>query len=170
MFPRVVIASRVEAGRHLLSTRTGGAFVVLVSIGEAGEKLPAAFRQPRRRLRLEFSDIAEEVAAGIDDGGPMALHIERLVAFAPALAALAAEEAALVHCQAGVSRSTAAAFILFAAIVGPGREREALDAVYAAAPHAYPNRRMVRLADEHLGRGGAMLRALDERRATPAKR
>jgi predicted protein tyrosine phosphatase len=161
--PRVVVLSLAQASRHLLSTSRGPEISCLVSIGALGEKMPAGYRRPPIRLRLEFSDIMDECATGTDDGGPMRAHIEMLIAFAPSVAKAAASGATLVHCQAGVSRSTAAAYILLAAIAGPGRESEALDAVYAAAPHAYPNRRMVRLADEVLDRGGALVRALAAR-------
>ncbi len=67
----------------------------------------------------------------------------------------------LVHCHAGVSRSTAAAAILLAQ-PHPGREREALAEVAALRPVARPNRRMLALADELLGRRGALVRAAEE--------
>jgi predicted protein tyrosine phosphatase len=66
----------------------------------------------------------------------------------------------LVHCHAGVSRSTAAAAILLAQ-PNPGREREAIDMVTSLRPVARPNRRMLRIADELLGRRGALERAAD---------
>ena len=70
---------------------------------------------------------------------------------------------AIVHCQAGISRSTAAAYVLHATTLGPDREADALAAVLAVAPHAMPNRWVVRLADEALSRAGRLVAALDAR-------
>ena len=61
----------------------------------------------------------------------------------------------LVHCYAGVSRSTAAALIALA-IRAPRREEEAVRALSDAAPHAYPNRRIIALADGLLGLDGRL--------------
>lgn len=66
----------------------------------------------------------------------------------------------LVHCHAGVSRSTAAAAILLAQ-PNPGREREAIDMVTSLRPMARPNRRMLSIADDLLGRRGALVSAAD---------
>lgn len=65
------------------------------------------------------------------------------------------------HCAAGISRSTAAAFILQCLVRSPGNEREAMEAVLEDNPFAAPNRRMVKLADEILERDGAMLSAIE---------
>jgi predicted protein tyrosine phosphatase len=67
----------------------------------------------------------------------------------------------LVHCHMGISRSTATAAILMAQH-NPGRERETFAAVRAIRPSAWPNSLMVRMADEALGRGGALVEALRE--------
>ena len=53
----------------------------------------------------------------------------------------------LIHCEAGVSRSTAAALVMYACWLGQGREYEAMERVIDQRPYAIPNRRMVRLAD-----------------------
>ena len=66
----------------------------------------------------------------------------------------------LIHCEAGVSRSPAAALILYACWLGPGREGEAMRRVLTQRPLALPNRRMVELADHLLERGGRLLAAL----------
>ena len=63
----------------------------------------------------------------------------------------------LVHCYAGVSRSTATALIAHA-IKGGSPERSAR-ALRSAAPHAIPNRRLVELADELLALDGALISA-----------
>jgi predicted protein tyrosine phosphatase len=67
----------------------------------------------------------------------------------------------LIHCHAGISRSTASAFVL--ACARNPRADEALIArrLRAAAPNAFPNRLIVALADRRLGRGGRMVAAVE---------
>jgi predicted protein tyrosine phosphatase len=71
----------------------------------------------------------------------------------------------LIHCEAGVSRSTAAALIMYACWLGHGREREAMARVLAQRPVAIPNRRMVELADRLLALDGRLLAALTQESA-----
>src|SRR4029453_13187333 len=67
----------------------------------------------------------------------------------------------LIHCFAGISRSTAAAFVLACAGSPEADERRIALAMRRAAPHASPNRRIVSLADRLLGREGRMVAALE---------
>ena len=53
----------------------------------------------------------------------------------------------LVHCFAGISRSTAASFALAAQAVGAGHAERALGHVRQIRREAYPNRLVVRYAD-----------------------
>ena len=67
----------------------------------------------------------------------------------------------VVHCYAGISRSTASAFTAACAL-NPHRDEIAIARqIRAASPIAQPNRRIVMLADKALGREGRMLRAID---------
>jgi predicted protein tyrosine phosphatase len=67
----------------------------------------------------------------------------------------------LIHCYAGISRSTATAFIT-ACVHNPSLDEEEIaHALRAASPTASPNRRFIALADAELGRGGRMRRAID---------
>jgi predicted protein tyrosine phosphatase len=68
----------------------------------------------------------------------------------------------LIHCEAGVSRSTATALIIHACWLGAGREDEAMRRVIAQRPYAIPNRRMVALADRFLALDGRLLQARDD--------
>ena len=65
----------------------------------------------------------------------------------------------LVHCHAGISRSTAAAAILMAQHAH-GQEEAAFLKLLGMRKHGWPNTRMVEFADELLKRDGAMLRGL----------
>jgi predicted protein tyrosine phosphatase len=84
-------------------------------------------------------------------------HVVQLVRFLEAWKP--AEGALLVHCWAGISRSTATALI--ARYVKCGDAEASALALRAAAPHAIPNRRIVQLADDVLGCGGALVGALE---------
>src|SRR3546814_8670076 len=65
----------------------------------------------------------------------------------------------LVHCYAGVSRSTAAAIGLMSQR-NPGREADIFAALADIRPRAWPNTVLVGHADRLLGRGGALVEAL----------
>lgn len=66
----------------------------------------------------------------------------------------------LIHCYAGISRSTATAYIS-ACLHNPNTdEGEIAWSLREASPSAFPNRRFVALADAALGRNGRMSRAI----------
>lgn len=77
-----------------------------------------------------------------------------------AILALDGHATLLIHCFAGVSRSTAAAYILACASRAPGEEGALAAFLRDACPEATPNALMIALADEILGRGGAMSQAI----------
>lgn len=108
-----------------------------------------------RHLRLGVNDIAEPTEGLL---APDQALVHRLLAFGSTW-----DERApmLIHCWAGISRSTASAFVLACERSSPGRERDIALAMRQAAPHAYPNRRIVALADDILGRGGRMVDAVE---------
>jgi predicted protein tyrosine phosphatase len=66
----------------------------------------------------------------------------------------------VIHCFAGVSRSTAAAFIAVCALEPEVAETEFAQKIRAVSPTATPNTRLVALADERLRRGGRMVAAI----------
>lgn len=67
----------------------------------------------------------------------------------------------LIHCWAGISRSTASAFITACLHNPQADEHEIAATIRQASPTASPNRRLVAHADELLGRNGRMNRAVD---------
>jgi predicted protein tyrosine phosphatase len=85
-------------------------------------------------------------------------HVLRLVDFAQRWDRSAPM---VVHCFAGISRSTAAAFTAACAINPQRDEAEIARAIRAASPTAMPNKRIVAIADEILKRDGRMMRAVD---------
>ncbi len=72
-----------------------------------------------------------------------------------------AEDPILIHCYAGISRSTATAFITACAYDPKRDEEELAFALRLASPTASPNRRFIALADAALGRNGRMSRAIE---------
>ena len=66
----------------------------------------------------------------------------------------------VVHCWAGISRSTAAAYMIACERNPDTPESEIADTLRSRSAWAYPNRRLVALADARLGRGGRMVQAV----------
>jgi predicted protein tyrosine phosphatase len=149
----VIVTDRSEAGRILSSPALCGEIDFLVSIGDPEGYRPGGYDNVPAALRLVFYD-------SNDLDGPTETHVRRLIAFAGKIKGRRAR--VLAHCEAGISRSTAAAVIIYAVALGPGGEEEALLRVFRQRPIARPNRRMIEMADDLLDRGGALIRALDQ--------
>src|SRR6266545_651765 len=150
----IEVASRPEAGAILSSPQRCAEVTCLVSIGDSHDELPAGFDDVPRKLRLLIADVVTEFGATEED-------IRRIIRLAEHLRADTGT--VLIHCEAGVSRSTAAALIMYACWLGPGRESEAMGRVLSQRPVAIPNRRMVELADRLLDRGGRLVEALSNK-------
>jgi predicted protein tyrosine phosphatase len=109
--------------------------------------------EANRHLRIAVNDIADPQPGLIH---PCADHLETILSFGEGWDG---RDPLLVHCWAGVSRSTAAAFVI-ACARNPGvPELSIAQAMRRASPTAYPNRLMIALADELLGRSGRMIAA-----------
>src|SRR6185503_2462799 len=111
-----------------------------VSIGGPRERQPAGLHNVADRIRLVFEDAETQ-----EGGGASLQDIRRLVGFARRLDL--GKGHLLVHCQSGISRSSAAAVIALAVMLGPGRESEALTTIRRIHPRGRPNRRMLELAE-----------------------
>ncbi|WP_091575667.1 tyrosine phosphatase family protein [Mesorhizobium qingshengii] len=66
----------------------------------------------------------------------------------------------VVHCYAGISRSTASAYIIAAALAPKRDEAELARTLRALSPSATPNPRLIAVADALLGREGRMIEAI----------
>jgi predicted protein tyrosine phosphatase len=66
-----------------------------------------------------------------------------------------------VHCWAGISRSTAGAFITACALNPQRDEMKLARAIRDASPTATPNARLIALADRILDRNGRMVAAIE---------
>ena len=110
---------------------------------------------PDRHLRIGVHDVVEAAEGTI---APQKAHIAKMLAFAKGWDRSAPF---LVHCWAGISRSTAAAYILLCDLHGPGREDKIAQSLRFLAPHAQPNRLMIQHADQLLSREGRMIDAVE---------
>ena len=142
--------SQVESARALHRPSHLVSLLSPSSLGEAWPAIPPC----DTGLRLAFHDIAEPQP---DRMAPDAAAVAELLAFARGWDG---GRPMLVHCWAGVSRSTAAAFIIACQHAPDRAERDIAQALRAAAPYATPNPLLVSLADAALGRGGRMSAAI----------
>jgi predicted protein tyrosine phosphatase len=119
---------------------------------------PPAFAAfpPHRRVALRFNDIIEPTADRI---APTVADVERLLAFGRELVK-APESHLLIHCHAGVSRSTAAATLILVQACPDRPASAAFDAVTKIRPRAWPNLRLLEFGDRLLGRDGEIVAAV----------
>ena len=148
-------------GLNELGSFQDAAVTHVLSILDPGHPDPADFSSyaPHKRLTLRFDDIIDPAPGMLP---PEREHIEQLLAFGEGLATAGSDPLShlLVHCHAGISRSTASMTILLAK-AWPAREADALFAhVREIRPQAWPNSLMISLADDLLGRNGELNDAL----------
>lgn len=133
--------------------RTGARRLLSLLGADAALTRPAAIR-PQDHLHLVMNDI-QQVQDGMTLPGES--HVAQLLAFARDWDRA---QPLVVHCYAGISRSTAAAYIVAAALA-PGRDEEELAlTLRALSPSATPNPRLIAVADTILGRNGRMVAAI----------
>jgi len=111
---------------------------------------------PDNHLWLQMDDIADPINGLI---APSEEHVERLVKF---VTRWDRTEPLVIHCFAGISRSTAAAFIAACALAPERDEGEIAVRIRNASSTASPNPRLVALGDSYLGRHGRMVRAVKQ--------
>lgn len=127
--------------------------MTLLSPGGVEALRPNRIAEPHH-LVVGVSDI---VAARENCVQPENRHVAAMLAF---FRAWDRRAPLLIHCYAGVSRSTAAAYIGACALMPDEREERLAQRLRAASPTATPNRRLVELADALLGRNGRMASAV----------
>lgn len=148
----IEVCSREEAGEILSSRSRREDVCFLVSIGEPHDRPPAGYQYIRDKLRLLFADTN-------DESGPDESDVREIIAAAGTLKGRAGR--VVIHCQAGISRSSAAAVIVYTVLLGPGSEAEAVRRVLAQREIANPNRRMIAIADRLLERDGRLRFAVE---------
>ena len=131
-----------------------GATRAISILGSESEHPAFESMQADNHLRLTFNDVAVATpgltAPGAHDMVKLMTFIRQWDRTSPML----------IHCWAGISRSTAAGYIA-TCLLQPEREEEELAwALRKASPSATPNPMLIKLADEALGRDGRMRRAI----------
>ena len=110
---------------------------------------------PENHLILSVDDIVEAADGYMVPGEE---HVARLIKF---VGIWDRTTPMVVHCFAGISRSTAAAYTA-ACVLNPQRDEMAIaQAIRDASPTAQPNARIVSIADRLLNRNGRMTRAVE---------
>lgn len=137
----------------LIASRAPSHLVTLLDAASMIET-PESFTADRH-LRISVNDIAEPMEGLIL---PSEDIVRRLLDFGRGWDASAPM---IVHCWAGISRSSASAFVLACDRNPHANELAIAMGMRQAAKHAYPNRRIVAIADDVLGRRGRMVDAVE---------
>ena len=134
---------------------TGASHVLTVMANVAQVQRPESVLAANH-LKVQMDDITEQLEGFV---APTETHVEQVLNF---VRGWDRQAPLVIHCYAGISRSTASAFAAVCAL-NPHREEIAIARqIRSASAIASPNRLIVSLADKALGRDGRMLHALDE--------
>ena len=109
----------------------------------------------RNHLVLSMDDISESMDGYV---APSEEHIKQLVQF---LDSWDRQKPLVMHCLAGISRSTAGAFVVACALNPDRSEADIAKAIRDASPTAAPNKMFVKHADAVLGRQNRMVEAVE---------
>ncbi len=149
---RISVCGIEELAGHC---ETGASHVL--SILDPAWPVPEAFGSfsEHEKLELRFHDVIEQVPGMLP---PRQEHVARLLAFGRDLMAEPRDDAhLLVHCHAGISRSTAAMTLILAEALPDRPARAILDEVLRIRPKAWPNLRVIEIGDAMLARDGAIV-------------
>ena len=108
-----------------------------------------------RHLRISVHDISNALPGHTE---PTRAHAVEVLAFADTWDR---KRPMLIHCWAGISRSTASMFMILCKLNPEVRELDILRRMRTRAPHVKPNGLLTAHADTLLGRDGRMVDALD---------
>ena len=138
------------------TVKATGASHILTVMADVDQVQRPASVLAQNHLKVSMDDITEQIEGFL---APSEAHIEKVLNF---IRGWDRSAPLVVHCYAGISRSTASAFAA-ACMLNPHRDEiEIARQIRERSPIASPNRLIVSLADKALGRDGRMLRALDE--------
>jgi predicted protein tyrosine phosphatase len=137
------------ARMHDVVENTGAQHVVTLVRDLTRVVRPASIA-PENHLVLSIDDIEDELEGMVAPGED---HVSELLQF---VGRWERKKPIVVHCFAGISRSTAAAFITACALAPNRDEAEIARAIRSASPTASPNPRIVGFGDGLLKRQGRM--------------
>jgi predicted protein tyrosine phosphatase len=132
----------------------------VLSILDPATPEPPAFAQfsAHAKIELRFDDVIEEIP---DKVVPRRQHVTEILALGRDLLAEPADVAhLLVHCHAGVSRSTASMLLILAQACPERSGVELMGEILRIRSKAWPNLRIVEFGDALLGRRGELVAAV----------
>lgn len=150
--PAVLVCPLSQIARTVAQSNASH-LVSVINTGTPVER-PASIAAANH-LFLGVNDITEAQDGMVLPGEE---HVAQLIDFA---GQWPRERPMVIHCFAGISRSTAAAFVTLALAAPKRDEGEIATALRAASPTATPNMRIVAIADALMGRQGRMVRAIE---------
>lgn len=153
MSPETIFVAPLDLVENTVADARPSHLVTLIN-GETQIDTPLSISHDRH-LRLSMNDISEPREGLVV---PSETHVAELIQF---VRDWDRQAPLLIHCWAGISRSTAGAFISLCALNPNVDERDVALALRDASPTAYPNRRLVALADNVLSRQGRMMGAVE---------
>lgn len=153
MSGEIIHVGPLSAVAHTVEASGVGYLVTLMNDQTMVERPPTI--KPARHLRLIMNDISEPQPGLVP---PNDSHVQDLIDF---VLDWDRRLPMLIHCWAGISRSTAAAFITMCALNPDTDEKHLAQTLRAASPTATPNTRLVLLADGLLKRDGRMSYAVE---------
>ena len=151
--PRIHVCSLTQIANAVRDT---GARSMVTLINPLYPVARPAEIEAARHLHISVSDIVEPLDGHV---APGIVHVQRLLDFARAWDRA---HPLLIHCYAGVSRSTAAAYVAACALRPDFCERETAHTLRALSPTATPNARIIAIADKLLQRNGRMVAAIND--------
>ncbi len=134
---------------------TGASHLITLINEDTMPSTPAAIA-PENHLRLGMNDIIEPIE-GLTP--PSDSHVDELIEF---VTMWDRQSPMVIHCWAGISRSTAAGYVALCQINPDVDEQIIAASMRSASPSATPNRLIVEIADRILNRNGRMVMAIDE--------
>ena len=148
--PPIHICNRSRAARIKRRGWSG-----VITLADPGQRDVLAFHKwPHpEHLVVRCEDLDYETPGFIT---PTEEHVQRIIDFGRNHV----DGGILIHCNAGISRSSATALTILADRLGPGKEQDALDQMLFMQPEAVPNILIVMHADMLLGRDGSLIYAM----------
>lgn len=156
-------------GKHQIDRFAGAQVTHLLSLEDphTPKTTPAWFKGEHVQLHLHDLDTPGG-ANTLQSVVPTKEHVREILRVGAACLTTAQAKAAsspqvhlLIHCYAGISRSTAAAFAITTQAVGVEHAEDALAFVLQIRPEAFPNPLIVRHADRLLDGKGKLIAALE---------
>jgi predicted protein tyrosine phosphatase len=137
------ILPRNKVSKILMSKSKGSLVKWILSIGDPLTKPPTGYVNIEHRLRLEFEDDTDPNQLN----APQVQHVQRIINFAKHFPS---EGIAVIHCDAGISRSSAAAVITLKTKLPQTDDESIVHTVLNYQPGLHPNKLMLELADQIL--------------------